>query len=350
MDIVRSSFGKNAKGEETTLFRISSESGMRVCVTDQGATLVAVWAPDRDGIFEDVLLGYEQALSYDRNRGHLGAVVGRNANRIGGARFLLGDQEIVLAQNDRGNNLHSGPDFWENRLWGAEEFPEEGSVRFTLHSPDGDQGFPGNADVSVTYTLTPDNVLRITYRGVSDKKTVFNMTNHSYFNLAGQDAGSILDHELQLFASWFTPAGPLSIPTGEVMPVEGTPMDFRTPHRIGERIGADFEELKYAGGYDHNWIIDGEAGTMRPAAVLYDPKSGRKMTVSTDLPAVQFYTGNMVHATGKGGQEYTARAGLCLETQYVPNVLNFERSDMARPVFEAGSVYTAVTEFRFSAE
>lgn len=327
-------FGTLPSGETASLYTIR-QGRLTAAVTDCGATLVSLTV---DGT--EVLLGFEGATDYIRSTCFIGAVVGRSANRIGGARFVLDGQEYRLAANENGNNLHSGPDCWHLRLWKVTAL-EENAISLSLHSPDGDQGFPGNATVTVTYRLE-NNGLHILYDGDCDRDTVFNLTNHAYFNLAGQDKPEkAMDQVLTIRADRFTPADAEGIPTGEERCVEGTPMDFRTPKAIGRDIGADYECLKLQGGYDHNWIIAGN-----PCAVLTDPASGRTMEVHTDCPGIQFYAGNFLSGDiGRGGTVYGKRTGVCLETQLFPNSINTPA--WPQPVTKAGAHYHSETEYRF---
>lgn len=349
MAITKKPFG-TVDGREAVLYVITNANGAKIALTDFGAALVQLWMPDRCGVFDDVVLGYDDAPGYTAPKGHLGAPVGRNANRIANASFVLNGVRYQLAKNNGENNLHSGPDFYEHRFWEGEEGEDGMSVVFRLDSPDGDQGFPGNAKISVTYTLTEDNVVRFTYDGVSDQDTIFNMTNHSYFNLAGQDAGTALDHKIMIPADTYAGADSASIVTDPYVPVDGTVMDLRTPVRIGDGITAPFKPLLDCGGYDQSWNLSSpkEEDGLRLAAVLSEAKTGRVMKVYTDLPAVQFYTGNYVDYPGKGGHHYKPQESVCLETQYVPNAMNLEGVD--QPFFKAGEAYHSVTEYRFSVE
>lgn len=346
MAITVREFGVTKSGEKASLYTMTNENGMRVSVSDFGATLVSVLVPDRDGQMADVVLGYDAVADYEEKAGHFGATVGRNANRIAGAAFLLGDRRIQLSTAGGINNLHSGPDYYGKRFWEAQA--EEGSlgssVEFSLFSPDGDQGFPGNADITVVYTLTADNALMISYHGVCDQDTVMNMTNHSYFNLAGHDSGTVLDQEIWLDSDYFTAADEASIPTGEIRPVKGTPMDFTVPKPIGRDIGAEYDALIFGKGYDHNWVLKTD-GEQKLVARLTDPVSGRVMEVYTDLPGVQIYTGNFVDTVGKNGAKYDARSGVCFETQYYPDSVN--KPEFPSPVVKAGEEYDTVTVYKF---
>lgn len=333
-------FGTLPSGEDTHLYTISC-GPLTAQVTDYGASLVSLTVPDRTGKTADVVLGYDSCLGYAEGDCCIGATVGRNANRIGDATFTLGGKQYALGVNDGKNNLHSGPNHYFKRMWQVVSCTDS-AITLGLHSPDGDQGFPGNADIQVTYSLEPDNGLHIRYKGVCDQDTVFNMTNHSYFNLAGhQHPEEGANQVLSMPARFFNPADDGSIPTGELRKVDGTPMDFRTPKPIGRDIDADYEPLKLQCGYDHNWEV-----FCNPCAVLADPVSGRSMSVSTDCPGVQFYAGNHVDTQGKDGVHYCAHAGVCLETQYYPDSIH--HSEWPQPITKAGQVYQSETVYTFS--
>ena len=336
---MKRSFGTTPSGEAATLYTITN-GRITAAVTDFGATLVSLLVPDAKGNIADVVLGCDDAASYANGTCFLGCVVGRNANRIGGGVFPLNGKTVHVPANEGANNLHSGPDFFHLRLWTVTEHTES-SVTLRLSSPDGDQGFPGNATVRVTYTLEPDNSLRIAYDGICDKDTVFNLTNHSYFNLAGQEnTAAAMSQELTLPARYFTVADAASIPTGEMRSVEGTPMDFRTPKAIGRDIEADYEPLRLQGGYDHNFEV-----FCNPCATLRDPASGRTMTVSTDCCGIQFYAGNFLKDYGKGGIYYGKRSGICLETQFYPDAVN--HPEWAQPITPANTRYHSETRYKF---
>lgn len=337
------SFGFLPDGREAHLYTISCDS-LTAAVTDFGATLVRLLVPDAHGTAEDVVLGYDDVLGYWSNSGCLGAPVGRCANRIGGAQFTLNGKTYTLAKNNGENNLHSGPDYWFKRLWTLQDSGED-FLTFALHSPDGDQGFPGNLDFTLTYRLT-ENALHLHYHGLCDEDTVLNPTNHSYFNLAGQArTDRALEQLLWLNADAFTPADPGSIPTGELSPVAGTPMDFRAEKAVGRDIGADYTPLHYQGGYDHNFVLLSSDGT-RPAARLRDPGSGRTMEVFTDCPGVQLYTANYLNASGKDGVFYPKRSAVCLETQFFPDSVN--RPNFPSCIQKAGVPFDSETVFAFS--
>lgn len=334
-------FGVRSDGIETHLYTITG-SGLTAEISDHGATLVKLFVPDAEGNLADVVLGYDSPDEYTASGEFFGATVGRNANRVGGAAFMLNGQRCQLEANDNANNLHSGFDPYKNRLWQVVNH-EKNTITLRLLSPDGDQGFPGNANVYVTYALEAPNTLRIIYDGICDKDTVFNMTNHSYFNLAGHDkCDRAMEQILTMPARFFTPDDADSIPTGELRPVDGTPMDFRTPKPIGRDINADYDALKLQSGYDHNWEVFTD-----PCAILTDPESGRSMAVSTDCPGVQFYTANFVNdEPGKGGAIYSRRSGICLETQFFPDSVN--HPEWKQPITKAGKRYHSETAYKFN--
>ena len=333
-------FGKTKLGEDATLYTLRNGSGMVMTVSDYGATLHSLLVPVGNEL-RDVVLGYDDALGYDSPSGtYFGATIGRNSNRIGGAAFTLNGKRYTLPDNDNGNNLHSGPDGFSHRLWQVKDITPN-TITFAIHSPDGDQGYPGNLDAEVTYTLTEDNSVHLSYRAKADADTVINLTNHSYFNLNGHKSGDILGHKVWIDSDFFTDADAASIPTGEILPVEGTPMDFRTPKAIGRDLGEDYDALKLQGGYDHNFEVFTD-----PCAILSDPFSGRTMAVSTDLPGVQFYSGNFLEGEiGKDGVSYCFRGGICLETQYYPNAVN--HPEWPQPFCKAGQRYHTVTKYIF---
>ena len=347
MEIERSLFGRDRDGRDVSAYTITNSKGASITVIDFGAVLQSIKVPDQNGKLTDVALGYDEASAYEINRPHFGATIGRNGNRIEGGSFSLDgvDYQLLKNENDR-NNLHSGPDGYEFRMWESEADPEKGSVTFSLLSPDGDQGFPGEFRVSVTYTLTEDNAVRIRYEGSCDRTTVANMTNHSYFNLNGHDSGSIMGHVLQINADEFVPVDEYSIPYGIVTPVEDTPFDFREPKAIGRDAGQADEQLEHTGGYDHNFALNG-TGTREVACAVGDV-SGITMKVITDLPGVQFYAGNMIDASGpagKSGVNYRPHDGFCLETQYFPNSINVLAFES--PKLPEGELYQTETVYQF---
>jgi aldose 1-epimerase len=345
-------FGKLPGGAETRLFTLDNGRGMRATVTNYGAIVTSLVVPDRAGRGADVVLGYDSLEGYLRATPYFGAIVGRYANRIGHARFTLDGKAYILAANDHGNSLHGGLKGFDKLPWDGEAFHDsaQAGVRLHLVSPDGDEGYPGRLDVVVTYALTDSNELRVTYLATTDKPTVLNLSHHGYFNLGGHASGDILGHEVMLAADRFTLVDSSLIPTGELRAVAGTPMDFRTAAPIGARIAQDDEQLRFGKGYDHNWVVDGPAGTLRLAARVHDPRSGRVMEVRTTEPGIQFYSGNFLDGSniGKGGVAYLHRAGFCLETQHFPDSPNH----LAFPstVLRPGQEYRSTTVYRFSAQ
>ena len=336
---MREFFGTLPSGETASLYTISC-GRLSAAVSDYGATLVRLLVPGQDGTLADVVLGYDDCNGYREGDACLGATVGRNANRLKDACFVLNGRTYALTPNENGNNLHSGPEFFSKRMWQVLSHTENALV-LELNSPSGDQGFPGNARIRVSYTLEP-GALRIAYNAVCDKDTVFNMTNHSYFNLAGHEkTGAAMDQVLILPGRFFNPDDPQNIPTGELRKVEGTPMDFRTPKPIGRDIDLDYEPLVLQGGYDHNWEV-----FCNPCATLTDPESGRSMAVYTDCPGIQFYSGNFLNEDGKDGVHYGKHAGIALETQFYPDCIH--KPDWAQPVVAAEKPYHSETVYRFS--
>ena len=341
-------FGVTPDGAAVELHTL--RAGALSCnVLTYGGTLQSLRVPDRDGKPVDVLLGFDSLEPYLTHDKFLGALVGRYANRIGAARFTLNGKAYPLAANDNGvNHLHGGLDGFNRRVWTVES-ASENRLLLSLFSPDGDQGYPGNLTVQVTYTLTAEG-LTIDYRAESGRDTVCNLTNHAYFNLSGHDSGPVLDQTIQIPADRYTPTDPLSIPTGEIAPVEGTPMDLRTPAPIGARIGEDFPQLLQAGGYDHNWIPNGQPGALRTAARAASAVTGVSMEVLSTLPGIQFYTGNYLDGcpAGKGGAPYAKRWGFCLETQFYPDSPN--QPGFPSCVLRPGETYAHTTVFRFAAK
>lgn len=336
-------FGVLPNGMTASLYTIRS-GRMTAVFTDLGATLVKLFVPDREGNLSDVVLGFDDPRQYCESGSFFGAVVGRNANRIGGASFHLNGKQYELDKNDGNNNLHSGLDFYKDRIWQVLR-AEADSITFELESPHGDQGYPGNARIRVKYSLEQGNTLRIVYIGISDRDTVFNFTNHSYFNLAGHDKPEkAMEQILTMPARFFTPSDAESIPTGEERSVEGTAMDFRTPKAIGRDIDRKEEPLQFQNGYDHNFEV-----FVNPCAILTDPESGRTMAVSTDCPGLQLYSGNFLEdEVGKDGAIYCRRSGVCLETQFYPNSVN--NPQWSQPITRAGDKYFSETTFVFHTE
>lgn len=331
-------FGTTAVGRPVTAFKLTNAAGASVTVLDYGATIQALSVPNKQGGFTDVVLGYDTVAGYEAGSGYLGATIGRVGNRIGGAKFSLGGVEYALAKNNGENHLHGGLMGFDKHTWAVQA--KQNALAFSRLSPDGEEGYPGNLTVSVTFTLTDEPALVLAYDAVSDKDTLVNLTNHAYYNLNG--GGSVLEHELTVFAERFCENDGGCLPTGKLLWVEGTPFDFRQPKPIGRDIGADCEQLRRGGGYDHNYVLSGKR-----AAVLYSAKTGIEMTVETDMPGMQVYAaGGLTHRRGKGGAVIDRRYGLCLETQLFPNGMNCY--GFPSPVLRAGQALRSETAYRFA--
>ena len=346
----KSSFGVNKAGQPVDLYTLKNRHGRTATVTTHGATLVSLLAPDRTGRFADVTMGFDDVSSYEsKDNASFGCTVGRFANRIGGAKFTLDGREVSVTANSGKNHIHGGgPLAFAKVRWQAEPFARAGEqgVVFTHTSAEGEEGYPGTLKVKVTYTLTDKNELRIDYEATTDKATVINLTNHAYWNLAGVGSGDILDHVLTLHAERMTLVDDALIPTGEIVPVKGTPFDFTQPHRIGERI-PPFEAQGH--GYDHNFIINGDPGKLRPAARVVEPKSGRTLEIMTTEPGIQLYTGNHLRGQkGKGGIAYERRGGFCLEAQHYPDSPN--KPQFPTTTLRPGQTYRQTTVHIFGLE
>jgi len=339
------SYGTLPDGREAGIFTLANRHGIRVRLTDFGAILVSVETPDRNGVLAPITLGYDTLEGWVNDPFYLGATVGRFGNRLRDGKFTLDGKSYSLALNNEPGgipcHLHGGATGFNKRLWDASVSPDGQAVTFTYHSPDGEEGYPGNLTARVTYTLTDDNELIWEAEAVTDAATPINLIHHSYWNLSGDPTRPIVDHHLLLAADHFLPTDPGMIPTGEMHAVAGTPMDFTTPHLIGDRIAADFEALHLAGGYDHCWIINGEPGILRPAARVYHPGSGRVMELLSDPPGLQFYAGNFL-------DEPRHRAGLCLETQNFPDAPN--QPAFPNSILRPGETYRHVMVHRFGVE
>ena len=345
MDI--SEFGKIDSGELAHIYSICNKNGAKLSVTDLGATIVGLEVPDKNGNMRDVILGYDNAKEYQSHTFYFGACIGRNANRINKAVVELNNKNVSLEVNDNDNNLHSGTHGFHNVLWGVCS-PEPNSIALTYLSKDGEQDFPGNMETKVTYTLTDDNELIIHYEAVSDKTTVANFTNHSYFNLNGHDSGNVYDQELMIKAQAYTPViDAKAIPTGEIQSVDGTPFDFRGYKKIGLDIEADNTQIKYGNGCDHNFALDKNGHEMTLAGSARSAESGIQMDVYTDCVGMQFYSGNFIEKhQGKSGAMYDFRNGFCLETQYFPNAVSEPKFES--PVINPGEKYDSITKYSFS--
>ena len=336
-------------GVPVDLFTLTNARGMEIRLTNYGGIVTHLFAPDAEGEVADVALGYDTLEEYLEDSPYFGSLIGRYGNRIGGASFALDGETWPLAANNGPNHLHGGERGFDKVVWTAETFEEPGrrGVRLSYVSPDGEEGYPGTLETEVTYALTDKNAFEIDYRATTDKATPVNLTQHTYFNLAGIGRGDILDHELTLHADRFTPVDETLIPTGELRPVEGTPFDFAEPTAIGARIDADDAQIAYGGGYDHNFALNGEPGVLKHAARVRDPVSGRAMDVHTTEPGVQFYTGNFLDGSLSGkGVSYGKRSGFCLETQHFPDSPNQDAfpSTILRP----GETYASRTIYSFN--
>jgi aldose 1-epimerase len=345
MNVEKKSFGTTPDGKEISLFSVTNSHGMQADLINYGATLVNLFVPDKNGKLDDVVTGYDNLAAYVGSHPFFGVTVGPNANRIDKATFTIDGEKYQLSVNDGPNNLHSHDELgYHKRIW--DPVIHEDGVTFILSDPDGSMGFPGNKKMSVAYTLSEENELKIAYSAISDKNTIINPTNHSYFNLAGHKHETIHDHLLTIHAARYTPVVAGAIPTGELAPVTGTPFDFRSAKRIGDEIEADNEQLKLVNGYDHNWVLDDYDGKIKEAARLTDPISGRTMVTLTDLPGLQFYAGNMIPPhSGKGNASYKARCALCLETQFFPDTAN--QASFPSAVFGPHHPYQSTTIYRF---
>lgn len=347
MSVKTEPFGILRDGRSAKLYTIENKKGMQAVLTDFGAILVRLFVPDKEGKLVDVVLGYDELEKYEDNFDMLGATVGRNVNRIEKGRFRIDDVEYQLDINENDNNIHSSMDKGFHKvLWNAEIISDD-SVSFSYHSPDMENGFPGNLDISLTYTLTDTGSFILSYYGVSDRKTLVNITNHSYFNLSGYESGNILDTIVWINAGCFTPVDKGHIPTGEIRSVENTPMDFREPKAIGKDLTEEDEQLSFVYGYDHNFILNGAGRGLCKAATAESPKTGIHMTVYTDLPGLQFYGGNTTRdIIGKKGVLITKNSGFCMESHYYPNSINIP--SFPQPVLEKGALYKTTTIYQFS--
>lgn len=345
-----SAFEKNVNGKEVKLYHLSNKNGMEMTVSNFGARVVELFAPDKNGNFEDVVLGYDNLDEYiNTPGGYYGAPIGRYGNRIADAKFTLDGQTYQLEANNGPNNLHGWPGGYHDRVWEVLEATNQ-MLAMKYVSPDGEAGFPGELTVYMNYYLTDDNEFKITYKATTDKPTIVNLTHHSFFNLNGQGEGNVRNHMLELNADKFTPVNDVLIPLGELKPVEGTPFDFKEPHLIGERIDADNEQIKKGGGYDHNWVINREEGnteTIKIASV-WVPENGRKMEVFTDQPGVQVYTGNFMNGKGaaKEGKVYEKQGAICLETQHFPDSPN--QASYPSVTLRPGETYNHECIYKFS--
>jgi aldose 1-epimerase len=350
--VSQGSFGKTGDGRPVDLFTLTNSKGLEVRATNYGGIIVSLRVPDKSGNLGDIVLGHDKLDGYLVNPPYFGVIVGRYANRIANATFTLDGVKYTLAKNDGPNSLHGGVNGFNKQLWEAKEFKNGKGVgvAFSYLSKDGEEGYPGNLKVKVTYTLTNENQLILDYEATTDKATPINLSQHSYFNLAGEGSGDILGHHLMLNADRFTPVDKTLIPTGELLPVQGTPMDFIKPALIGARINDDYEQLVVGKGYDHNWVINRKDDSLVLAAVVHEPTSGRVLEVFTTQPGVQFYSGNFLNGsiTGKQGHVYKQRDGFCLETQHYPDSPN--HPDFPSTILKPGKKFQSQTVFKFSTE
>jgi aldose 1-epimerase len=339
--VTRMEFGKLPDGRNIDRFTLTNSSGMQVQAITWGAIIKSIRVPDRNGKMDDVVLGYDTLDPYVRNPSYFGAIVGRYANRIANGKFTLDGKEYTLATNNRPNHLHGGTKGFDKQVWDAKV--SGASVSFTYRSVDGEEGFPGTVNTTVSYTLTDKNELIVEYRATTDKATPFNLSQHSYFNLTGASR-DVLDHEVTIFADRFTPTDTTLIPTGELASVGGTPFDFRKPEKIGARINDNYPQLRQASGYDHNYVINRQGAGLVPAARVVEPTTGRTLEVSTTEPGMQFYTANTLNVVGKAGRTYQKYFAFCLETEHYPDSPNKPQfpSSIIRPgtEFSSRSVYT----------
>ena len=339
------------KDKPTDLYTLKNKNGIVIQATNYGGKIESLYVPDRDGFFKDITFGYENIDGCINGDKYFGALVGRYANRIAGGSFAIDGQGYHLPLNNGPNTLHGGTSGFDDAVWDAEEIKTDlgQAIRFTYLSVDGEQGFPGNMSAEVIYTLTDDNRLIIDYKATTDKPTIVNLTQHAYFNLAGHDAGEMLNQEVVVNADRFTPVNENLIPTGELRSVEGTPLDFRTPHALGERINdTTYEQIVKGKGYDHNFVLNKDSGELSFAASAYDKENGRFLEVFTTQPGIQLYTGNFLNGSqeGKNGAVYNYRNGFCLETQHFPDSPN--QPGFPPVVLRPGEVYKQQTIFKFS--
>jgi aldose 1-epimerase len=352
LSLSKKPFGITPDGVSVEEYTLSNDN-MEVRIITYGGVITSIRVPDQKGQLSNVVLGFERLEPYLTQSPYFGCITGRYANRIANAKFTLNGKEYKLSANDGTGLLHGGFKGFDKQIWKVKEITTDAQVGIELSylSPDGEEGFPGNLDTTVTYTLNAQNELNIAYQATTDKVTVLTLTNHSYFNLAGEGSGAIFDHELMLNADHYTPVNSVAIPTGEIAKVEGTPFDFRKAQRIGERIRSGHQQMVYGRGYDHNWVLNRanpKDGEMMLAAKVLEPKSGRTLEVLTTEPAIQFYSGNFITGTlvGPSGNTYRQGDGLCLETQHYPDSPN--QPTFPSTVLNPGETYDTTTVFRFS--
>lgn len=341
-------FNTEISGEAVKLYTLTNKAGMEVCITNFGARIVSVMVPDKDGNMKDVVLGFDNIEDYINVPSDFGAAIGRYANRIKDGRIVIDGVEYQLPQNNFGHSLHGGPQGWQYKVFKAGKITDN-SIALTLQSPDGDANYPGNVTATVTYTMTDDNAIDIQYEATTDKKTVINMTNHSYFNLSGDATKPITDHVLYVNADNFTPVDDTFMTTGEILPVAGTPMDFTTPRAVGSEIdNFEYEQLKNGNGYDHNWVLNTNGNVNKLAAKVTSPITGISLEVYTNEPGVQVYSGNFLDGTvkGKKGTVYNQRTGICLEVQHYPDSPN--KPEWPSVLLEPGQTYRSQCIYKFT--
>ena len=343
-------FENEYNGKATHLYSLTNNAGTEVCITNFGGRIVSIMVPDRDGNFHDVVLGMDSVAAYfpENNQSDFGAAIGRYANRIDHGRLVLDGDTVQLPVNNFGHCLHGGPTGWQYQVYDAEQ-PNDSTLVLTMQSPDGDNNFPGNLTAKVTYTLTSDNKVDIAYTATTHKTTVINMTNHSYFNLGGDPSKGVENDVLYINAANFTPVDSTYMTSGEILPVAGTPMDFTVAKPVGQDIAMmDYEQIKNGNGYDHNWVLDTKGDINAPAAILTSPENGIVLTVYTDEPGIQFYSGNFLDGTitGKNGKVYNQHAGMCLETQHYPDSPN--KPEWPTTTLRPDETYNSHTVFAFS--
>jgi len=345
--VKESPFGTTAAGDDVALYTLTNAHGVQAAISNFGGVVVSLLVPDREGAFGDVVLGFDTLAGYERHRTFFGALIGRYANRIAAAKFVLGGKEFALAPNNGKNHLHGGERGFDRVVWSAAASTDAAELELSYSSRDGEEGYPGNLNVKVVYTLTDQNELKIVYSAVTDQETIVNLTNHSYFNLSGAGGDSILGHEIAINAERFTPTDDSSIPLGELRKVDGSPFDFRSSKAIGEQINDNDQQLKFGQGYDHNWVLSKTGNELSAAATVFDTASGRVLEVLTTEPGLQFYSGNFLDGTvaGKGGYKYQYRSGFCLEAQHFPDSPN--RPEFPSTVLTPGDEYSQTTIYGF---
>ena len=350
MNLTSKPFGTSPDGTPVSLYTLSNDQGLEVSITNYGGAITSLKVPDRDGNVGDIVLGYETLADYLKNPRYLGCLVGRHANRIGLGKFSLNAVNYQLAQNNGVNHLHGGTKGFDKKVWAAETEQDDDAVslRLSYVSADGEENYPGTLSTRVKYVVNSKNELRVEYGATTDKDTIVNLTNHTYFNFAGK--GNVLDHQLMINAESFTPVSKELIPTGEILEVESTPMDFRNTKTIGAEINEPYEQLSFTGGYDHNYVLNNEGSPLKLAARVVEPTTGRRMDLFTTQPGMQFYSGNFLDGSliGKGGVAYKKYAGFCLETQHFPDSPNHE--NFPSTLLRVGEVFNEVTVFAFSIE